>query len=80
FAISGISTHFLRLDWSPDGTSLTGVHSLNNGGPVAKIIQRNTWNYNNEFVGHRKAVTCTRFSPTMYEIVQNFENGSSKIR
>ena len=31
---------------------------MNNGGPVAKIIERNGWKTKMDFVGHRKAVTC----------------------
>ncbi|KHJ48981.1 WD domain, G-beta repeat protein [Trichuris suis] len=60
------STHVLRLDWSPDGFLLASAHAMNNGGPVSKLIERNDWTYERDFVGHRKAVTCVRWSPTFY--------------
>uniref|UniRef100_A0A5S6QGF1 Protein HIRA n=1 Tax=Trichuris muris TaxID=70415 RepID=A0A5S6QGF1_TRIMR len=62
------STHMLRLDWSPDGLHLASAHAMNNGGPVSKLIERNEWTYERDFVGHRKAVTCTRWSPAFYRI------------
>lgn len=32
------------------------AHALNNQGPVAKIIARDGWTHESDFVGHRKAV------------------------
>lgn len=60
------TTQFLRFDWSPDGQFLICSHALNNGGPVAKIIERNSWSCSRDLVGHRMAVTCVKFSPTVY--------------
>ncbi|KAF1741907.1 hypothetical protein MXB_4491, partial [Myxobolus squamalis] len=51
------TTQFLRLDWSPDGQFIICSHALNNGGPVAKIIERDAWSCARDLVGHRKAVT-----------------------
>lgn len=50
-------THFLRLDWSPDGQFLVCAHSLNNEGPVAQIVERDTWAFPRDLVGHRQPVT-----------------------
>ena len=58
FQESSGTTHALRLNWSPDGQYLVTAHAMNNGGPVAKIIERNGWKTKMDFVGHRKAVTC----------------------
>ena len=48
----------LRLNWSPDGQYVVSAHAMNNGGPVAKIIERDGWKGRMDFVGHRKAITC----------------------
>lgn len=31
---------------------------MNGGGPTARIIEREGWKIDKDFVGHRKAVTC----------------------
>lgn len=31
---------------------------MNNGGPTAQIIDRDGWNTDKDFVGHRKPITC----------------------
>ena len=31
---------------------------MNNSGPTAQIIERDSWKTELDFVGHRKAVTC----------------------
>jgi len=62
FLESSGTTHALRLNWSPDGQYIVTAHAMNNGGPVAKIIERNGWKAKMDFVGHRKAITCVRFS------------------
>lgn len=54
----GGTTHVLRLNWSPDGQYVVSAHAMNNGGPVAKIIERDGWKARMDFVGHRKAITC----------------------
>ncbi|CAG0897568.1 unnamed protein product [Cyprideis torosa] len=59
------STHVLRLDWSPDGNFIVSAHAMNGQAPVAKIVERNTWNCEKDFVGHRKAVCCVRFCPSL---------------
>lgn len=60
FEECGATTHILRLDWSPDGGYLVSAHAMNNSGPTAQIIERERWRTNMDFVGHRKAITCTR--------------------
>ena len=52
------TTSILRPSWSPDGTYLVSAHAMNNGGPTAQIIERDGWNTDKDFVGHRKAITC----------------------
>ena len=58
FAECSGTTHVLRLSWSPDGHYVVSAHAMNNGGPVAKILERDGWKMKMDFVGHRKAVTC----------------------
>ena len=58
---SNASTHVLRLDWSPEGSIITSAHAMNGEGPTAQIIERSEWTTELDFVGHRKAITCTRY-------------------
>ena len=58
FADCSGTTHVLRISWSPDGHYVVSAHAMNNGGPVAKILERDGWKMKMDFVGHRKAVTC----------------------
>lgn len=68
FLECGGTTHVLRLNWCPDGQFLVSAHAMNNLGSTAQIITREEWKTNKDFVGHRKAVTCLRFSPkTFYQ-------------
>uniref|UniRef100_H2YBG8 Protein HIRA n=1 Tax=Ciona savignyi TaxID=51511 RepID=H2YBG8_CIOSA len=60
------TTHVLRLSWSPDGGILVSAHAMNNSGPTAQIIDRDGWRTDMDFVGHRKAITCTRFNSRMF--------------
>ncbi|OAF69271.1 hypothetical protein A3Q56_02964 [Intoshia linei] len=60
------TTHILRLDWSPDGKFLVSAHAMNNGGPVAQIINRDNWLTKTDFVGHRKAITIVKFNKKMF--------------
>ena len=69
FEECGGTTMFLRLDWSTDGQCLVSAHAMNNRGSVAQIIERDGWSFARDFVGHRKAVTCVRFSPVIYKKV-----------
>lgn len=57
FKYASGTTHALRLDWSPDGQCIASAHAMNNGGPVAKIIDRKGWKSDKDFAGHRKAIT-----------------------
>lgn len=65
FQDCGGTTHVLRAGWCPDGQFIVSAHAMNNLGSTAQIIDRNNWNTEKDFVGHRKAVTCVRFSPKM---------------
>ncbi|XP_076063040.1 histone cell cycle regulator-like protein isoform X2 [Oratosquilla oratoria] len=65
FAECGGTTSVLRPSWSPDGQYLVSAHAMNNGGPTAQIIDREGWNTDKDFVGHRKAITCVRFNPNI---------------
>lgn len=62
FEDCGGTTLVLRLSWSPDGQYLVSAHAMNGSGPTAQIIEREGWKHDIDFVGHRKAVTCVRFS------------------
>lgn len=62
FEECGGTTHVLRLSWSPDGQYVVSAHAMNGGGPTAQIVERDGWRCDKDFVGHRKAVTCVRFS------------------
>ena len=57
-----------RPGWSPDGSMLVSAHAMNGGGPTAQIIDRGSWKTQRDFVGHKKAVTCTRFSNNLFQI------------
>ena len=62
-------THYLRCDWSPDAQYVVSTHAVNNEGPVAVICNRaDKFSVRNDFVGHRKPVTCVRFHPSMVRI------------
>uniref|UniRef100_F6WHS8 Protein HIRA n=1 Tax=Ciona intestinalis TaxID=7719 RepID=F6WHS8_CIOIN len=70
------TTHVLRLSWSPDGGILVSAHAMNNSGPTAQIIDRDGWKTDMDFVGHRKAITCTRFNSCMFSKLKT--EGESK--
>ncbi|KAK4296564.1 hypothetical protein Pmani_030958 [Petrolisthes manimaculis] len=65
FTECGGTTTVLRPSWSPDGQYLVSAHAMNNGGPTAQIIDRDSWNTDKDFVGHRKPITCVRFNPNI---------------
>ncbi|XP_065200302.1 protein HIRA [Planococcus citri] len=69
------TTVALRHDWSPDGQYLVTAHAMNNAGPTSRIVERDGWKYDKDYVGHRKAVNCVRFSSN---IVQRRTKKSSK--
>lgn len=66
------TTHVLRLNWSPDGLYLVSAHAMNNAGPTAQIIERDGWKTAMDFVGHRKAITCVRFSSRIFTSSKKF--------
>ncbi|XP_066956017.1 protein HIRA isoform X2 [Macrobrachium rosenbergii] len=65
FTECGGTTTVLRPSWSPDGQYLVSAHAMNNGGPTAQIVERDGWNTDKDFVGHRKPITCVRFNPNI---------------
>jgi len=67
FKECGGTTHVLRLNWSPDGQYIVTAHAMNSGGPTAQIIDRDGFKHDNDFVGHRKAVTCVRFNGNIFQ-------------
>lgn len=69
------TTMVLRLSWSPDGQYLITAHAMNGNGPTAKIIDRGGWSCKRDIVGHRKAVTCVRYSRRLTEK----ERGKGKV-
>ncbi|KAK2723728.1 hypothetical protein QYM36_002165, partial [Artemia franciscana] len=73
------TTPVLRLDWSPEGQTLISAHAINGGGPTAQIIDRDGWKLQRDLVGHRKAVTCVRFSSCLYQKKSNVNNGKRII-
>ncbi|KOB74746.1 Protein HIRA [Operophtera brumata] len=53
------TTHVLRCSWSPDGQYVLSAHAMNGGGPTAQVVERDGWRCDKDFVGHRKAITCS---------------------
>ncbi len=68
----GGTTHVLRLNWSPDGKYVVSAHAMNNGGPVAKIVERDGWKARMDFVGHRKAITCVVWLNRFHTLLQYY--------
>ncbi|XP_017482130.1 PREDICTED: protein HIRA-like [Rhagoletis zephyria] len=67
FEQCGGTTHVLRLSWSPDGQFLVSAQAMNNCGSVAKIIDRQDWRADKDFVGHRKAIPVVCFNPNIFK-------------
>ncbi|GMS91572.1 hypothetical protein PENTCL1PPCAC_13747, partial [Pristionchus entomophagus] len=67
FLDSAQSTMFMRPDWSPDGKILVAPCGMNNGGPIAQMVERGSWDTGRDLVGHRKAVTVVRSAPRCFE-------------
>lgn len=84
FEQCGGTTHVLRLSWSPDGQFLVSAQAMNNCGSVAKIIDRQDWSSEKDFVGHRKAIPCVRFNPNIFKYQtlnkKKDENKESKLK
>ncbi|UYV77972.1 HIRA [Cordylochernes scorpioides] len=59
-----------RLGWSPDGLHLVSAKA-NNSGPVAKIVERDGWKINKDFVGHRAPISCVKFNPNILSNATN---------
>lgn len=78
FKECGGTTHVLRLGWSPDGQTLVSAHAMNNCGSVAQIIERDGWKTQRDLVGHRKAVTCVRFNPSLLHTINRPKKTAEK--
>ncbi|KAK7024654.1 hypothetical protein SK128_009629 [Halocaridina rubra] len=76
FSECGGTTTVLRPSWSPDGQYLVSAHAMNNGGPTAQIVERDGWNTDKDFVGHRKPITCVRFNPNILKKTDSKTNKS----
>lgn len=70
---SGV-TQFLRLAWSPNGQFIMSAHASNNTAPVSKLIERNSWNCENDCVGHRAAICSVSFNPNLYSNSDDYLN------
>ena len=57
-----LSNLICRPCWSPDGSMVVSAHAMNEGGPTAQIIERDTWRTKKDFVGHKKAISCVRLA------------------
>jgi len=76
FSECGATTHVLRPGWSPEGSMLVSAHAMNGGGPTAQVVERgSSWKTQRDFVGHKKAVSCVRFCPSMLEKMSEGQNG-----
>lgn len=76
FSECGATTHVLRPGWSPEGSMLVSAHAMNGGGPTAQVVERgSSWKTQRDFVGHKKAVSCVRFCPSMLEKMADEQNG-----
>ena len=73
------TTHLLRLSWSPDGRNIVTAHSLNNEFPVSHIVDRNNWNSDKSFVGHKKAIEVTAFNPNLFSYDLNHSDNYSVV-
>lgn len=67
FENSTLSLFFARPSWSPDGQYLVASAGMKKHKHVAPIIHRTQWSSDMEFVGHKAAITCARFSPTIFK-------------
>ena len=60
------ATFSLRIDWSPEGTSLACVNSFQAPCHVCPLIQRGTWLAGRTLVGHNHTVVVAAFNPKLF--------------
>ena len=61
------ATFSLRIDWSPDGTSLACANSFQAPCHLCPLVQRGTWLTGKQnLVGHSKAVVVAAFNPKLF--------------
>ncbi|UYV80599.1 HIRA [Cordylochernes scorpioides] len=64
-------THILRPGWSPDGLHLVAANAMDNSSFTAKIVERDGWKTDKDFMGHLQPITCVRFNPNMLSNAKN---------
>lgn len=61
------STFSLRIDWSPEGTSLACANSFQAPCHICPLVQRGTWLADQRnLVGHSRAVVVAAFNPKLF--------------
>jgi protein HIRA/HIR1 len=61
-----MSSLFLRLAWSVDGSTVVMTHCVNSGLPVATCVDREGFSKAQHFVGHTKPITAARANPMLF--------------
>ncbi|KAL4452249.1 hypothetical protein ABPG75_007911 [Micractinium tetrahymenae] len=65
------STFFMRMSWSPDGTSLATGNSYQGSSHAAVVVQRGKWSEAKEHLlisGHQGCVVSTAFNPRLFHL------------
>ncbi|KAK9830498.1 hypothetical protein WJX72_012086 [[Myrmecia] bisecta] len=60
------NTFSLRLDWTPEGSYLVAVNSLQASCHTAVVLNRGRWDFDYSIVGHKGAVVVVRNNPKMF--------------
>ncbi|EEB05901.1 hira protein Slm9 [Schizosaccharomyces japonicus yFS275] len=61
-----LASRFLRLSWSPDGAHIASVNAVNGLSNVIAIVQRDSWSFDINLVGHQGAIECAAFNPHLF--------------
>ena len=60
-------TFFRRLSWSPDGVYIATSHGYKDPQHISPLLRRTKeFEIECDFVGHEKAIICSRFNPLMF--------------